>query len=783
MRSPDLHAEDQYQEPKMKTKREFNGVGLMTVLFILTLGIVVASCTPGGEAVEPSQTPEPSVTPVILDGSISGIVWEDLCENHDQGGGVPAGCVVSGNGMDYIANGILDTGEIGIPSIQVYLGLGVCPSEGFAITASDGLGKFNFSGLSAGTYCVTVKDPAGTQGVWTYPKSDLGEGFGYITITIQNNDKVENVNFGRDYINAIPTAEPTLAPTPLACTDRVEFVRDVTIPDGTRLDPGKTFSKTWRLKNSGTCTWTPEYSMVFFSGSSMQGAQVISLPGQVPAGSEVDLSIQLQAPMSNGDYEGFWKLRNGSGSLFGIGDNGNSPFWVRIKVGPKPEPKITEWRGEYYGNTKLQGDYLLVRNDKKIDFNWGNGSPDGDVPSDSFSARWTRDLTFDESIYRFHLVMDDGATLWVDDRLVIDEWKQGASREAIVDLAMKKGEHEIKVEYYEAGGSAKVSLSWEKLSSVKFDGWKGLYWFNKSLDSKWALVRDDEAIDFNWKFESPALGIPEDDFSIRWEKEVDFEAGVYTFYAYADDGFRFYLDDSLVIDEWHISNGSEVYSIEMELTGKHDLTIQYYERKQHAQVKFWWEQKNEAPLVVDDEYSVVTGSDLNVNAPGVLQNDSDADGDALTVSLVTDVAHGTLSLSGNGSFLYKPNAGFTGSDVFEYRATDGLEESNTAKVKIVVEPLNYVPEAVDDTVLTDEEESIDIDVLENDLGLGDIPLELTIQIEPENGTVEILDGQIRYSPDEGFIGEDTFSYTVTDADSESSTAVVTITVTPKIIEP
>jgi hypothetical protein len=104
-------------------------------------------------------------------------------------------------------------------------------------------------------------------------------------------------------------------------------------------------------------------------------------------------------------------------------------------------------------------------------------------------------------------------------------------------------------------------------------------------------------------------------------------------------------------------------------------------------------------------------------------------------------------------------------------------------VKIVVEPLNYVPEAVDDVVSTHEETPVDINVLENDLGLGDTPLELTILSEPESGTVEIIENQVRYSPEEGFIGDDTFSYEVIDADGESSTAVVTITVVPKTIEP
>jgi hypothetical protein len=774
---------DRHWKVEMKKVKNIKWNAFVTILFILILGLLLTGCNFSGTAVEVTNTPEPSSTPDVPAGSIRGLVWEDLCENYDQGDSAPVGCVSSGDEMSYVANGILDANEMGIPSERILLGRGVCPSEGLASTETDTNGKFSFSGLDQGAYCVTVHDSGQMPGVWTYPQTDQRMGVGYMTITISDAETVENVNFGRDYFYAPPTPVPTVAPTPVACTDKAEFVRDVTIPDGARLDPGMTFSKTWRFLNSGTCTWTPEYSIVFVSGSSMSGARTIALPGQVSPGSQVDLSVLLQAPASNGDYEGFWKLRNGKGNLFGIGDYGNSPFWVRIQVGPKPEPEITEWRGEYYDNLKLTGDYALVRNDKKIDFNWGNGSPDTALSSDHFSARWTRKLSFDQAIYRFHLLMDDGAALWIDDRLVIDEWKEGASREVTIDLEMSKGEHNIKVEYFEAGGQAKVSFWSEKLTNVSYKGWKGLYWFNKTLDSKWALVRDDDGINFDWKFGSPAMGIPEDIFSIRWQKEVDFDPGKYTFYAYADDGFRFYLDDALIIDEWHISNGSELYSIEMEVTGKHDLTIQYYEQKQHAKVKFWWERQNEAPIALSDEYSVLMETELSVEAPGVLQNDSDGDGDALTVSLVTDAAHGNLLLSSDGSFLYEPSAGFTGIDEFEYHASDGLDESNISTVKIVVEPLNYVPESVDDTASTDQETPLDIDVLENDTGLGDTPLILTIEVAPENGSAEIVEGLIRYSPDEGFVGEDAFSYTVTDADGESSTAVVTITVTPTIIEP
>jgi hypothetical protein len=135
-----------------------------------------------------------------------------------------------------------------------------------------------------------------------------------------------------------PSPSITVSPTE-ACTDKVEFEKDVTIPDDTRMDPGENFTKIWRMKNVGTCTWTTSYSVVFDSGNIMGGPPSTSLSGSVPPGGTLDISIDLTAPLSNGTHRGNWKLRNASGVLFGIGSDGESPFWVQINVGPTPTPK------------------------------------------------------------------------------------------------------------------------------------------------------------------------------------------------------------------------------------------------------------------------------------------------------------------------------------------------------------------------------------------------------------------------------------------------------------
>jgi hypothetical protein len=146
----------------------------------------------------------------------------------------------------------------------------------------------------------------------------------------------------------IPTSTPVPAtntplPTPTAVTycDWVSFVKDVTIPDGSILAPGETFTKTWRLKNRGTCTWTPDYMLVYTSGAQMGGTTAVRLPAYVSPGQTVDVSVTLTAPDSSRKYVGYWMLRNPSGALFGYGENANQAFYVDIKVKVKNLPHGT----------------------------------------------------------------------------------------------------------------------------------------------------------------------------------------------------------------------------------------------------------------------------------------------------------------------------------------------------------------------------------------------------------------------------------------------------------
>lgn len=131
-----------------------------------------------------------------------------------------------------------------------------------------------------------------------------------------------------------PTLPPPATVTPMASAtpvcDQAQFVKDVNIPDGSQISPGAAFTKTWRLRNAGVCTWSG-YVLVFDSGDSMGG--VPESLGSVLPGQEVDISVNFTAPTTSGSYRSYWRIRNSTGVLIPVlgGTQGKS-FFVDIKV-------------------------------------------------------------------------------------------------------------------------------------------------------------------------------------------------------------------------------------------------------------------------------------------------------------------------------------------------------------------------------------------------------------------------------------------------------------------
>lgn len=115
------------------------------------------------------------------------------------------------------------------------------------------------------------------------------------------------------------------------CLSAAAFVGDLTIPDGTLIRQGDTFSKSWRVSNTGTCTWGPGYSLIYDGGELMNGPQVQELPATAPGGI-ADITVELTAPLRGGSYTGYWAFQDPAGARFGVGFPPNDPIWAEIAV-------------------------------------------------------------------------------------------------------------------------------------------------------------------------------------------------------------------------------------------------------------------------------------------------------------------------------------------------------------------------------------------------------------------------------------------------------------------
>lgn len=191
---------------------------------------------------------------------------------------------------------------------------------------------------------------------------------------------------------------------------------------------------------------------------------------------------------------------------------------------------------------------------------------------------------------------------------------------------------------------------------------------------------------------------------------------------------------------------------------------------------------NDAPLATGDAYSTAEDAPLDQAAPGVLGNDVDVDGDALTTELVSGPAHGSLTLNPDGSFVYTSDPDWNGADSFTYTATDGTAESDVATVTLTVDARADAPEASADSYDADEDTLLSIDapgLLGNDLDADHDGLSALWVSDPVHGTLTLnADGSFTYQPEANWNGDDSFSYQASDGGLRSSIQTVTLHVQP-----
>src|SRR4030095_8102376 len=175
-----------------------------------------------------------------------------------------------------------------------------------------------------------------------------------------------------------------------------------------------------------------------------------------------------------------------------ITDPRNGVTKPRIQIDAALEVTVPPdtWVGEYYNNPNLADAPVLVRGDGGgfIDRYFNGASPaPGFVGAENYSIRWTRKLTLTTGTYRFSVTSDDGARLYIDDQLKINQWTNSPSRTTKVDLNLTAGNHDIKLEYYQSTGPAQARLSWGPFNpscsqTVAGGGWRGAYFHNKDTE-------------------------------------------------------------------------------------------------------------------------------------------------------------------------------------------------------------------------------------------------------------------------------------------------------------
>ena len=283
---------------------------------------------------------------------------------------------------------------------------------------------------------------------------------------------------------------------------------------------------------------------------------------------------------------------------------------------PTPAPPASEvWTAEYFNNPDLTNAPVLVRGEGgAIDYNWGAGSPaPGVVNHDFFSARWNRAINLSAGAYRFRVLVDDGARLYVNNQLLINQWRQQAPTEFTAEINLPGGTIPVRLEYVEFTGNAQVRLTWELIGGGGGGGvspapewsqvtptrsYTGEYFANRDLSGGPALVRQDRAIDFNWGNGSPDPSIPTDNFSVRWTNTLRLDKGRYRFTVETDDGVRLFINDRLVIDKWRVQARTQhTYETSLD-SGDHRIRMEYFDAEGAAFARLRIEVRREAGGVI-----------------------------------------------------------------------------------------------------------------------------------------------------------------------------------------
>ncbi|MCM3763512.1 PA14 domain-containing protein [Neobacillus niacini] len=222
------------------------------------------------------------------------------------------------------------------------------------------------------------------------------------------------------------------------------------------------------------------------------------------------------------------------------------------------------WVAEYYPNMTLSGNPVIVGGNlsanklSNISFDWKSSSPHPSLPVDRFSARFTKKVELEAGMYHFETRADDGVRVLVDNKVVIDSWREAGGDLRTGKATLEKGSHTITVEYYENTGLASLSFNYQPFISIPTIAGK--------------------AVHYNWGNGSPGSGLPSDRFTAVFDQSGTYSSGDYFVQTLADDGVKVEVDGQWLINRWSNSSGDIDRALWLGVKeGKHTVKTHYYE--------------------------------------------------------------------------------------------------------------------------------------------------------------------------------------------------------------
>jgi subtilisin family serine protease len=296
----------------------------------------------------------------------------------------------------------------------------------------------------------------------------------------------------------------------------------------------------------------------------------------------------------------------GDDAVFGRGRvNAGAALWKASLTNLVPPGGGSGLQGEYFGDRNLTI-LKVTRSDPVVNFDWSYGSPDLSIDSDCFSVRWTGHVEPRASeIYTFYTVSDDGVRLWVNGRLLIDNWTMHAATENSAVISLTAGRlYEIQMDFFENAGSARAQLLWSSWSQGKETipqcqlypaaapsgtGLLARYYEGQDF-STLKQTQTDGTVNFDWGWSAPGSFIAGDPFSARWSGQVQPRfTERYTFVTQTDDGVRLWVNGQLIIEDWTLHGVTENRgTITLTADQKYDIRMEFFDAGGPSAARLLW---------------------------------------------------------------------------------------------------------------------------------------------------------------------------------------------------